>query len=162
MSGVLGGEVSGKEHAVHARKPLAMPYRSARWLTRASLDERVGEDVSRAALDGLPLGGDLLLTCGSALAVGLAGIGMNRRRSLPKPEDPLLEDLHFDRQELEARLGRAQEELGFFRELHGPDPLERPASPDATRLDSPGQPEAPDATRSEFSGQPESPDSNDP
>ena len=98
----------------------------------------------------------------TGLAVGLAGIGRHRRRSLPKPDDRLLEDLHFDRQELEARLGRAQEELGFFRELHGPEPLERPASPDATRLESSGQPEAPDATRSEFSGQPESPDSNDP
>ena len=65
------------------------------------------------------LGGGLVL---SALAVGFAGLSMIQRRTLqtPPPDDLLLEGLHEETRGLEARLERAEEELGFFRELHGP------------------------------------------
>ena len=74
------------------------------------------------------LGGGLVL---SALAAGFAGLSMIQRRTLEKPDDALLEELRDDTSQLEAELGRAREELGFFRELH--------------EGDSPGQLRAPDS-----------------
>ncbi len=57
----------------------------------------------------------------SALATGLMGLSRFQRRSLPSPDDSLFQEIHEDTYQLEARLERAQEELGFFRELHGPE-----------------------------------------
>lgn len=75
------------------------------------------------------LGGGLVL---SALAAGFTGLSMIQRRTLRTPPDvPLLEGLQADTHELEARLERAQEELGFFRELHGPESLGQPQPPNA-------------------------------
>ncbi len=74
------------------------------------------------------LGGGLLL---SALAAGFAGISKFRRRTLPGPDDPLFEEFREDTHLLEARLERAQEELGFFRELHGPESPELPPAADS-------------------------------
>ena len=65
------------------------------------------------------LGGGLVL---SALAVGFAGLSRFKRRTLPSPDDPLFDDVPEDTRELEDRLERAQEELGFFRELHESEP----------------------------------------
>jgi hypothetical protein len=61
------------------------------------------------------LGGGLVLT---SLAAGFAGLSRFRGRSLPKPDDALSQEIHEDTYLLEARLERAEEELGFFRELH--------------------------------------------
>ena len=74
------------------------------------------------------LGGGLAL---SALAAGLAGISRIRRRTLPNPDDPLFEEFRDDTSELEAELGRAREELGFFRELHEGEALGQLRAPDA-------------------------------
>ena len=49
------------------------------------------------------------------------GISRMQRRALPGPDDQLFEEIHEDTYQLEARLERAQEELGFFRELHAPE-----------------------------------------
>ena len=64
------------------------------------------------------MGGGLVL---SALGAGLAGISMVRRRALRKPDDPPSDALLEHRHDLEARLGRAEEELEFFHELHAPE-----------------------------------------
>ena len=64
------------------------------------------------------LGGGLVL---SALAAGLAGLSRFQRRALPSPDDPTFDELQEDTHRLEARLERAQEELGFLRELHEPE-----------------------------------------
>lgn len=83
--------------------------------------------VVHAGFLGL-LGGGLVL---SALAVGFAGLSMIQRRTLPTPpDDRLLAGPHEDTRDLEARLERAEEELGFFRELHEPESLGQPQPPD--------------------------------
>ena len=64
------------------------------------------------------LGGGLVL---SALATGFTGLSIIQRRPLPSPDAPLLEKPHEDTEQLEAQLARAQDELGFFRELHQPE-----------------------------------------
>ncbi len=61
------------------------------------------------------LGGGLVLT---SLAAGFAGLSRIQRRSLPSPDDQLFEEIHEDTYQLEARLERAEAELGFFREPH--------------------------------------------
>ena len=74
------------------------------------------------------LGGGLVF---SALAAGLTGISMMQRRALPEPEDLHLEELPPLTIELEAELGRAREELGFYRELHEGGTSEKLRPPDA-------------------------------
>ncbi len=77
------------------------------------------------------LGGGLVL---SALATGLMGLSRMQRRTLPSPDDPLFQEIHEDTYQLEAQLKRAQDELGFFRELHGPESsgeLEPPKADDS-------------------------------
>jgi hypothetical protein len=64
------------------------------------------------------LGGGLVLT---SLALGLAGISRMQRRALKMAEDPLLDALPEGTLALESRLHLAEEELGFFRELHRPE-----------------------------------------
>ena len=59
-----------------------------------------------------------------ALSASFAGISIVRRRTLPNSEDLRLAEVRDDTSELEAELARAREELGFFRELHGPESLE--------------------------------------
>ena len=71
------------------------------------------------------LGGGLVL---SALAAGLAGLSRFQRRALPSPDDPTFDELQEDTHGLEARLERAQEELGFLRELHDPEATDEPGS----------------------------------
>lgn len=66
-----------------------------------------------------------------ALAASFAGISIVRRRRLPNPEDLRLPEFRDDTSELEAELGRAREELGFFRELHGPESLGQQEPADA-------------------------------
>ncbi len=73
------------------------------------------------------LGGGLVL---SGLSAGFMGISRMQRRALPGPDDQLFEEIHEDTYQLEARLERAQEELGFFRELHGPESSEELKSPE--------------------------------
>jgi hypothetical protein len=76
------------------------------------------------------LGGGLVL---SALAAGFTGISILQRRALTKNREPLLpEEFRPDTSELEAELGRAREELGFFRELHDGGGSEEPRLPDAS------------------------------
>ena len=65
----------------------------------------------------------------TSLAAGFAGLSRMQRRSLPSPDHQLFEEIHEDTYELEARLERAQEELGFFRELHGPESPGKLGSP---------------------------------
>jgi hypothetical protein len=74
------------------------------------------------------LGGGLAL---SALAASLAGISRIQRRNLPNPDDPPFEAFRDNTSELEAELGRAREELGFYRELHGGGSSEKLRPPDA-------------------------------
>ncbi len=73
------------------------------------------------------LAGGLVL---SALAVGTAAISKMERRALANPDDPHFEDFRHDTSELEAELGRAREELGFFRELHEGESSGKMRSPD--------------------------------
>jgi len=67
----------------------------------------------------------------AARAAGCTGISMIKRRTLPNPDDPLFEEFRDDTSELEAELGRAREELGFFRELHEGESRGRLRPPDA-------------------------------
>jgi hypothetical protein len=60
-------------------------------------------------------GGGLVL---SSIAAGLAVISRMQRRRLSDGSDLLLEELPDRTYEIEAELGRAREELRFFRELH--------------------------------------------
>ncbi len=62
------------------------------------------------------------------LAVSFAGMSAMRRRALPGSEGPVVNELAADATDLEAELGRAQEELGFYRELHKGEPLGQPQS----------------------------------
>ncbi len=62
----------------------------------------------------------------SAVSEGLSRVSKTKRRALEAPSDPPPEDLPDDRHLLEARLVRAQEELGFFRELHKGESREPP------------------------------------
>jgi len=74
------------------------------------------------------VGGGLVL---SALAAGFAGLSIRQRRALPKADELDLYELGPNTEELEAELSRAQEELGFFRELHGTESIgpSRPRDP---------------------------------
>ncbi len=73
------------------------------------------------------LGGGLVL---SALAAGLAGVSRLQLHTLPNPDDPFFEGVRDGTSELEAELGRAREELGFFRELHEGESLGQLRAPD--------------------------------
>lgn len=64
------------------------------------------------------LGGGLVL---SSLAVAFAGISRMQRRALRSADEPLMNELPEGTLALEARLEQAEEELGFFRELHRPE-----------------------------------------
>jgi len=77
------------------------------------------------------LGGGLVL---SSLAVGFAGISRMQRRAAQRADEPLLDELPPGTLELETRLEQAEEELGFFRELHRPEPkgLSRPSEEDGS------------------------------
>jgi hypothetical protein len=74
------------------------------------------------------LGGGLVL---GALAAGFAGLSRMQRGTLPKPDEVHFDALPEDTQELEAQLGRAQEELTFFRDLHRAASPDQLSSPDA-------------------------------
>ena len=62
------------------------------------------------------------------LAASFAGMSAMRRRALPGSRGPEVNELAADPTDLEAELGRAQEELGFYRELHKGEPLGQPQS----------------------------------
>jgi len=74
------------------------------------------------------LGGGLVL---GALAAGFAGMSRMQRRALPKPDEVHFDALPEDTQDLEAQLGRAEEELTFFRDLHRSEPPVQLSPPDA-------------------------------
>jgi len=77
------------------------------------------------------VGGGLVI---SALAAGLTGISMMQRRALPRSDDLHFEEIPPYAGELEAELGRAREELGFYHELHEggtPEKLRRPDAGDS-------------------------------
>ncbi len=103
-----------------------------------------GQDTAIAALVLGPLGvvaigagsyfSSFVLGVGlvlSALAASFTGISMIQRRALANPDDPHFEDSRHDTRELEAELGRAREELGFFRELHEGESSGKMRPPDA-------------------------------
>ncbi len=70
--------------------------------------------------------GFLALTIIGLVLIGLAGsfagIGAMRRRALPGSDEAADDELALGTTELEAELGRAREELGFYRELHRGEP----------------------------------------
>jgi len=141
LEALRGGMLSDAEYRVRRRLIVQ---------ARAPGHEDPGEGAAKGAAITGPLGGVVLAggvflsfvvhpgflsvaAAGlvlSAVAVGLSGLSRIKRRALEGPSDPHSEDLPEDRHLLEARLQQAQEELGFFRELHkldsvGPPPVSK-------------------------------------
>jgi len=52
------------------------------------------------------------------------------RKLEPGPPSPLIDELRGDAHQLDARLGRVEEELRFFRQLHEPEGVRQLVSPD--------------------------------
>jgi len=72
----------------------------------------------------------VLVTGGVWGSIILSGLFKGRELKLRAPtEDPRIDELREDHQQLEARLERLEEEVGFFRELQKPEEPTRLPSP---------------------------------
>lgn len=69
----------------------------------------------------------------------LAGLFRRWNRKLERPaEDPRISALQENHEQLEARLERLEEEIGFFRELSRPEPPSHLPGPDSGQSEGKG------------------------
>jgi hypothetical protein len=79
----------------------------------------------------------VLITGGVWGSIILSGLFKGRALKLQVPrDDPRIDDLIEENQQLEARLARLEEEVGFFRELQQPETPTQLPNPERGKSDT--------------------------